>query len=139
MLVWLQSQYDLNENNCWVWKNFKDAKGYGQVFWNGTHHHLHRLYWLLSGRTIPDGLVMCHGHKCVTACFNPEHLRADTYSSNQLDKHRDGTMVQAKLTREQVLEIRDRTDKNQKELAKEFGVNPHAISDIKLRKTWAWL
>ena len=137
MLEWLGAQYDVNENGCWVWRGSKDSNGYGHVRWKGKMEKMHRLYWLLNGRIIPDALEMCHGPGCSRACYNPDHLKTDTHSANQLDKHRDGTM-QTKLTREQVLEIRERTDKNQKELAKEYGVSRATINDIILRKYWAW-
>jgi len=136
MKEWLETQYDVNENGCWVWRGNKLNSGYGRVAWKNKKKRVHRLYWLLSGRTIPEGLDMLHGHKCSKACYNPEHIRPGTCSENALDKHRDGTCVQAKLTKEQVLEIRARTDKNQKELGEEYDVNPTAIRKILSRKTW---
>jgi hypothetical protein len=139
MLEWLGAQYDINENGCWVWKNATNEFGYGFTTWDGHRPTVHRLYWLLSGRTIPEGLEICHGHGCSKACYNPAHLRTDTHSANLLDKHRDGTMTHAKVTREQVLEIRERAAENQRELAKEYGVNHSTISSIILRKKWRWL
>ena len=97
---------------------------------------VHRLYWLLSGRTIPEGLGLLHGQGCSKACFNPEHLHPGDQSENALDQHRDETMTQAKLTPEQVLEIRERTDKNQYELAQEYSVARQHISAIINRHKW---
>lgn len=137
MKQWLETMYDVNENGCWVWKRMKDKAGYGKVKVTGGYMDLvHRVYWLLSGRNIPEGLNILHGPGCSKACYNPDHLRADTQHQNQMDRFRDGTMIQAKLTPEQVLEIRTRNDKTQEELAKEYGIQQAAISKILLNKTW---
>jgi len=115
----------------------KDTVGYGKVKVTGGGMDLtHRIYWIVSGRTIPEGLYVLHGKGCSKACFNPEHLRLGTQHENHLDRFRDGTMIQATLTPEQVLEIRARTDMSQKELGEEYGVNQAAISKILLHKTW---
>ena len=135
---WLETQYDVNENGCWVWRHSK-RQGYGLVGWQGSIQGVHRVYWLVSGRTIPEGLDMLHGHGCSKACYNPAHLHPGDHRENMLDRHRDGTMTFAKLTKEQVLEIRARTDKNQTELAEEYGVSQQQISDIKAGKNWSWL
>jgi hypothetical protein len=142
MVAWLETQYDLNENGCWVWKRNK-AKGYGQVYWKGTDKQVHRLYWLLSGRTIPEGLDMCHSHGCSRACYNPEHLKSGTRAENMADKVRDGTdnrgekHSSAKLTAEQVLAIRANLEnKLQQELADQYNVTKSLISRIILRKCW---
>lgn len=134
---WLETQYDLNDNGCWVWRH-STSGGYGHVKWKGTYHYVHRVYWLLSGRTIPEGLGLLHGHGCSKACYNPAHLHPGDQSENTLDKHRDGTMP-CKLTKEQVLEIRARTDKSKRGLAKEYGVSYRQIWAIKTGKSWGWL
>ncbi len=138
MKEWLETQYDVNENGCWVWSGCKSG-GYGCIGYKGGSHHVHRLYWLLSGRTIPEGLGLLHGKDCSKACYNPEHLRSGNQSENALDCHRDGTMKHAKLTQEQVLEIRARTDKTIVELAEEYDVSFQHISAIITRKRWSWI
>jgi len=137
MRVWLESQYDINEKSCWVWKNRKDADGYVRVQWHGKMMRVHRLYWLLSGRTIPAGLEMCHGIGCSKACFNPEHLRADTRSANMLDRHADGT-APTKLSAEQVRDIR-LDPRSSRVIADAYGVAQSSINNIKLGKRWSWL
>ena len=139
MKEWLETQYDVDDNGCWVWKGVINHEGYGRVSWHCKYLPVHRLYWLLSGNTIPDRYEMCHGHGCSKACYNPAHLVPGTSQKNKLDRHRDGTMVQAKLTKDQVLEIRGRTDKSMSELGREYGVGQQTISKIVHRKIWAWL
>jgi len=142
MVAWLETKYTLNENGCWIWNGAKTKSGYGQVKCKVTTR-VHRAYWLLSGRTIPEGLVMCHGQNCSKACFNPEHMKPGTAVENQADRIRDGTDTRgeknpaAKLTEVQVLAIRANVEnKTQKELAKEFGVYQGIISAIINRQTW---
>jgi len=137
MKEWLETQYDVNENGCWVWRGRTNG-GYGRVAWKNKEQMIHRVYWLLSGRTIPDNLGLLHGYGCSKACYNPDHLHPGDQYENALDTHRDGTMP-CKLTPEQVLEIRARTDKNQRELGEEYGVSRGTISDVLRGKRWGWL
>ncbi len=108
----------------------------------------HRFSWLLAGHTIPEGMCVCHaphsicGHK---NCVNPQHLRVGTHTENMRDMITDGTSLRGtkhhknKLTEEQVREIRRRSDENQRILGEEFGVSHGTISDIIIKKRWAWL
>jgi hypothetical protein len=135
---WLETQYDVNENGCWVWRGGKTDE-YGSIGYKGRSPRVHRLYWLLSGRTIPEGLGLLHGKDCSKACYNPEHLHPGNQSENALDCHRDNTMTHAKLTSEQILEIRARTDKTIVQLAEEYNVSFQHISAIITRKRWSWI
>jgi len=137
MLVWLETQYDLNENGCWVWRGDTDKFGHGRIKWKRKPALLHRQYWILSGREIPEGLHICHAVGCAKACYNPDHLRADTRSANMLDKHADGTMP-CKLTADQVLAIRA-DSRLHREIAVDYGVHTRTISQIKSGKRWSWV
>lgn len=140
MLSWLQTQYDTDEKGCWIWRKHKCSRGYGSVRWKGKDEKVHRLYWLLSGRTIPEGEYLCHAPNIChnTSCYNPEHLRADTQSNNALDRHLDGTMRQAKLTADEVREIRADT-RAIKIIAEHYKVSRVQIERIKSGQRWAWL
>lgn len=139
MKAWLETQYDL-VGACWVWKGSKISAGYGKIGWKGKLEYVHRFYWLLTGRVIPDGMYLCHTPVIChnRACFNPEHLRVDTPSANQLDKHADGTYTQAKLTQEQVRAIRLDT-RTHRVIAADYDVAHNTIGDIKTGKRWSWI
>lgn len=123
---------------CWLWTGYCNTRhGYGQFRIEGKIWRTHRLMYLHCYGELPEyPFVICH--KCSNRnCCNPEHLESEPQSKNNgPDKHRDGTMAQAKLTAEQVLEIRQRSDKNQTELALEYGVSKVTISEIIRRKNW---
>lgn len=127
----MQTQYDLDANGCWVWKGRKDPNGYSSI-------QAHRKYWLLSGRSIPEGHVIRHGLGCSRACYNPDHLCTGTHQDNALDRRRDGTM-RTKLTEAQVLEIRSSIGKTQTQLALDYGVSITTVGEIIHRKIWRHL
>lgn len=137
MKAWLETQYDLNERGCWVWKGCKHISGYGQVSWKNRAESVHRLYWLLSGRTIPEGLMICHSPVVChnKACFNPDHLRTDSMRANMIDRHSDNTMVQAKLTANQIQAIRDDT-RSHSLISIDYGMSRTHISAIKRGSYW---
>jgi len=129
---------------CWLWTGGKVKDGYGMFKINGQMQLSHRVSWILSGNTIPEGHVI--RHKCRSKnCVNPEHLETGTLAENQADRVRDGTSNRgirqhlAKLTEEQVRQIRVRADENQRLLGEEYGVSKATIWDIIRRKSWAWL
>jgi hypothetical protein len=126
------------DDECWLWNACKSKDGYGQFWRNGKMIYAHRIALELHlQREITAGLLVCHAAGIChnRACVNPRHLREDTWSANMLDKHVDGTMIIAKLTAEQVLQIRA-SGKSQRELGREYGVHQSTISEIILRKIW---
>ena len=136
---WMESQYITNDNGCWIWGHHIHSQGYGLIQYKQKNMKVHRLYWLLSGREIPDNLHILHGKDCSKACYNPDHLSVGNPIQNALDRHRDGTMRQAKLTKEQVLEIRSKVDKSHTELAKEYGMSRQQIDRIINGTRWTWI
>lgn len=115
--------------------------GYGRMKKDGVTYKAHRLSWFVANKTIPVGHVI--RHKCRNRnCVNPEHLETGTQAENCADRERDGTTARgersgnAKLTEEQVLEIRNRVNYTQSELAEEFGVSDTLIGNIIRRESW---
>jgi len=66
-----------DENGCWIWPGYKDAKGYGK-FRSTTAYRW--VYEELRG-PIPEGMQL--DHLCrVPACVNPDHLEPVTNAEN---------------------------------------------------------
>ena len=134
-----------DENGCTLWTACVDRDGYGQFWYSGRNVKAHRysagmLDW-------PPEIVT--RHTCHTpACVNPEHLGYGSNADNVRDKVEAGRQAKgvdvgnAKLTEEQVLEIRRRYAAGgvfQRELGDEYGVTNALISLIVRREIWTHL
>jgi hypothetical protein len=132
---------------CRIWLGAATKNGYGQVQINGKKIYLHRLVYERRKGYIPDGMNVCH--TCdIPACINEDHLWLGTFQQNHEDKvkkgrARGGRMVgeehlQAKLTAEEVLAIRERyaRGETQTSLAKEFGVRQGHLTNVIARRCW---
>lgn len=139
-------------DSCWLWLRTCAPNGYGVTrLWGDQRRYqisAHRAAWTLTHGPIPPGLFVCH-HCDNKPCCNPAHLFLGTPKDNLDDMYRKGRQRiplgeargMSKLTRAQVLEIRERCARGeiQREVAKLFGVNQPRISKIVNRKQWAWL
>jgi len=143
---WEKVDKTSDASGCWLWTGYKSL-GYGRVKWNRKYQSTHRVAYLISGRTIPEGLILRHSENCIGKkhCCNPDHLTPGTVAENSADTIRDGTSLKGEkhpkaiLTAQQVLEIRQRSTELQKDLAEEFGITQPHISDILLRRSWKHL
>lgn len=148
-------------DGCWLWLGAKLKSGYGVIADGGKQTTAHRVAWeLASGMRIPPGKYACH--KCDNpSCVRPDHLFVGTPSDNMQDcvrKGRDNPAAkahwgdsnparrnpairqgiknsQAKLTEDQVREIRGSTERNGL-LAVRYGVSKSAVKMIRTRRSW---
>jgi hypothetical protein len=136
-------------DTCWLWTGSLNDRGYGNFGFNGKVDKSHRVSWLLSGNTIPEGDIICHAPHEICGnrhCVNPAHLRVGTQVENMNDRIADGTIARGikhgsnKLTEEQVRAIRANPEnKTHAALAREYRVSSTHIRRVISRKKWAWL
>lgn len=132
---------------CWNWIACISSDGYGKFSLKRKNKTVtlrsHRVSYFLTYGEINDKLLICH--KCDNKkCINPEHLFEGTVKDNILDAKAKGLLVHTKgeqcsdLTEEQVLNIRNRVIKGEKQIniARETGVGKNAIWYIVNRITW---
>lgn len=136
-------------NTCWLWTAVCSDNGYGRMKMGTRHKMAHRISWEMHFDPIPVGLIVCH--KCDTPkCVRPDHLFVGTVKDNAQDMVRKGRHgdtsgtknVSAKLTDEQVIEIRQKYASNQytlKALSYENRVSLSLIHNIVSGKAWKHL
>jgi hypothetical protein len=144
--------------SCWEWIRSRTSSGYGHLSWHGAHVQAHRVAYFLTFGGIELETNFRHKgkakaykrfvlHKCDNrACCNPNHLFLGSMRANLLDAYQkkrkrqpQSEHVNAKLTPEQVQEIRSRYDRGESKqvpLAKEFGVSQRVISLIVRRESY---
>lgn len=143
---------------CWPWTGARYVKGYGHVCFRGKHQTATHVAWILTGHELPPGKFMLHSCD-FPPCCNPAHLFVGTKKDNGEDCRRKGRTAvgtkngmytcpearmpgeknpRAKLTWEQVRQIRKlrARGRQQKDLAKQFGVAPMTVSHIISNKSW---
>lgn len=148
--------------DCWLWtaKIAKNRGGYGcfsvtlqrdgVVTGEKTPQKTMRAHvfaWELThGHPVPEGQVVMH--TCDNPpCVRPDHLVAGTQLDNRQDCKAKGRTARgsehamAKLTEEQVIEIRTRRAGGEKlkSIAAAFAVAQCTVSEICKRRTWGHL
>lgn len=146
------------DTECWEWQGSTTSSGYGNLTWHGAPVQAHRVAYYLSVGGIQlqtnfrqSGVAKRYRrfvlHKCDNRlCCNPRHLFLGSMRTNLLDAYAKGRKrqprsdhVNAKLTREQVIAIRQQYDAGgvrQQDLAAAYGVSQRAISLVVRRETY---
>src|ERR1700721_602997 len=71
-------------SGCFLFGGAEDECGYGRFWLLGRMMLAHRAAWLLAGRELPAGALLCH--KCDTPpCVNVDHLFLGSHADNALD------------------------------------------------------
>lgn len=127
------------ESGCHEWTGCIMPNGYGQIRKDGKTAYAHRVAWELEHGKVPEMFVL---HKCDNRkCVNPEHLFVGSFDDNMTDMvakkrqahgERNG---HAKLTKEQVLQIRQEVGL-QREIAAKYGVTYSLIGMIRSGRIW---
>ncbi len=143
--LWEKVDFSEGVNGCWLW-TATTRGGYGIIGHERHCFKAHRIVYQLVHGTIPEGMLVCH-HCDVRNCVNPAHLFIGSSSDNRIDAVRKNRHYKtdgenngnAKLTREQVLEIRKRYstgDESISSLAKEYSITPPAMGRICKYQRW---
>jgi hypothetical protein len=141
-------RHAIQTDDCWRWKN---TRTYGRIYLGGGKRRPlqvspHRIAWMLTAGSIPDGLVVCH-HCDMPSCIRPAHLFLGTQGENVRDAARKGRLVaphgerngQAKLTTAAVRAIRAAHAAGIRpgRLARAHGISPGLVTMIVRRQRWA--
>ena len=139
----LVSRTTVMASGCIEWNLFRDKDGYGQLKVRKKTRLAHRISYELSVGPIPPGLQVLH--RCDNPpCCNPSHLFLGSHYDNKKDeiekgRHNFGEKNGgSKLTKEQVLKIRDDT-RTALAIAAEYGITFNHVYYIKHRRSWKHL
>lgn len=136
-------QHTTQVDTCLIWNRCLNTDGYPRMAYQGNSNgKVHRIVYELSTGENIDGKVV--RHTCDNPrCINPEHLISGTATDNMRDRDLRFRHGAAKLSPEDVLEIRRRFADNPKLkspiLAQEFHVSSRTILSIKHGTHWKTL
>jgi hypothetical protein len=130
-------------DECWEWTATRHGQGYGHFKVAGRVEKAHRVSYELANGLAGEGTFVCH--TCDNPpCVNPGHLFLGTHADNMADMYEKDrgrkasgeNHGRAKLTNEQVAEIRGAWPKSsQRQLAAQYGVSQRQIFRIVNFKT----
>ena len=137
-----------NEDECWEWKGYKNAQGYGRTWIDDKGYYAHRVIFNLAypntitlnapKSTDDYGFLL---HTCDNPpCCNPKHLFVGSHWDNMADKASKGRCPdfsggkgsRCKLSMSQAREIRQKrqTGIPAKELAKIYQISLASIKTL---------
>lgn len=130
-------------DGCWEWQGLILSNGYGQIGGvEGRSVGAHRVAWMLTNGSIPDGLIVCH--RCDNrSCVRPDHLFLGTQSDNVLDAVQKGRFPageghgQSKITAVEAAAIRGDMQSTEKALAIRYGISPSQVGRIRRGQSWS--
>lgn len=150
-----------SSTGCWPCDRSKNNYGYPAIKIRRISHTnlgVARLVWIIINGPITDGLYVLHS--CDTpACCRPDHLFLGTHQDNMKDRDKKGRNPGnrsnhvgllkgvgkgelhpgAKLTEldVQMIRLKKLEGYTYKDISRVFGVSPHTVKSICLRKTWS--
>lgn len=139
-----------NLSGCLTWSGWS-LGGYGRIRHDGKRVYTHRAMYEIQNGLIPKGMCACH--KCDNPlCVNPDHIFLGTRAENNADKvsksrqakgmiHGQRTKIKRKhkFGLEIATQVRAAYTniKNQKLVAKAFGMSQTNVHKILTNKIWS--
>lgn len=126
-------------NGCWLWNKSLGKHGYGEANINGNQMRAHIASYIVFKGPIIPGMFVCHSCD-IKNCINPDHLWLGTPKDNMQDMYNKNRLIK-KLTRQDVVEIRNKWDNNYShalgsQLCIYYGITPSHLNSIVKRKIW---
>lgn len=130
-------------DGCWEWRGSRNVQGYGVMRSGGgsaqrtVTHKAHRVSYELANGPVPAGFFVCH--TCDNrGCVRPDHLYAGSPADNTRDRDVRGRNGMAKVTADQVGELRRRRANGETlaVLAADYGLSLSQTSSIGTGHDW---
>lgn len=145
---YIEENVKINETGCWVWQlsiRPPPLMPYGQVWYEGTNHNVHRLMYKLC---VGDPGKLYVLHNCDNPpCCNPEHLFLGTHVDNVQDMIDKGRRASTKgenhggalISEAQAIEILHRISQGAKpsDLFEQYG--RHIVKNLVAGLSWKHL
>lgn len=133
--------WSVSDSGCWVYDGATDGWGYGILNHKGRMLGAHRVAYAVWVGDITDELIV--RHTCDNPpCINPKHLLSGTHGDNASDRGSRNRAGAAKVTVEQVLEIRhlrNTIDMTLQQIADTYGLSRDGVASIVYRKNWKYV
>ena len=130
-------------DECWRWRGWCNAKGYGVFQVEGLKFYAHRVAYALEFGEIPTSAVIMH--MCNnTNCCNPAHHKVGTLHENNRHKVESGRAnvkkknkhVMLKPEEVAVIKLRVKLQHSKSSIRSSYGCSIQTIYDIINGKTW---
>ncbi|MFB6367189.1 HNH endonuclease [Paenibacillus elgii] len=135
-------KYVVDEKGCFICTSHaKDKGGYPVIKIQKKNKYVHRvMYEEHHGKLFSEQIVR---HRCDNpSCINIDHMLLGTHQENVKDRVMRGRSAfgtkngRAKLSEDDVIEIRRETKSTNTELARRFSVDRKVIYNIRSHKSW---
>jgi hypothetical protein len=133
------ASYAVAESGCWEWQRTRSETNYGR-FWDGARVVAAHRYSYARFVAEPGDLHV--RHRCDNPpCVNPAHLELGSHRDNMLDaverrRNTHGSRhPMSKITEDDVRFIRS-SNLSGRQLAKQLGLAPSTISQIRSGQVW---